>query len=155
MESTTMTESTMGSNMTGMMGMSPMGGMSMPSAMSNMMMIPRCTMKMEKCEGGMMVMCSSTDEMAVGMMQNLCNMMSGGMTSMCMMMNGMMVMNCCMTMGMCKMEMTSNGMTMTWTSGDATVCKMIQECCDCMMCMMEGGCTCCMCMNNMPVCCSN
>ena len=37
----------------------------------------------------MKIMCSTKDEMAAGMMQNLCTMMSGGMMSCCMMMNGM------------------------------------------------------------------
>ena len=138
----------------GMMNMPMMGGMGMQSGAMNMMMMPRCTMKMEKCEGGMRMMCMSSDEMAVAMMQNLCTMMMGGMTSCCMMMNGMMVMNCNMMMGMCKMEMTSDGMMMMWTSGDAEICTMIQACCDCMMSMMAAGCTCCMMMNNMPICCS-
>lgn len=138
---------------TKMMGMPMMGGMGMPSGMGSMMMVPRCTMTMEMCEGGMKVMCSTTDQMAMGMMQNLCMMMSGGMTTMCMMMNGMMVMNCNMTMGMCRFETTEDGMMMMCTSGDAMACRMIQSCCDCMMSMMQNGCTCYMCMNNMPVCC--
>jgi hypothetical protein len=49
--------------------------------------------------------------------------------------------------------MTKDGMCMTWTSGDAMCCDMIQACCDMMMKMMECGCTCCMCMNGTPVCC--
>ena len=46
--------------------MSPMSmpGMSAMPAM-NMMMIPRCMMKMEKCDGGMKMMCTSDDAMAV------------------------------------------------------------------------------------------
>jgi hypothetical protein len=137
----------MGSNMG--MGMN----MSMPAGQMNMMMIPRGTMKMEKCDGGMKVMCTTTDATACAMMQNLCTMLSGGMVSMCMMMNGMMMMNCNMMMGMCKCEMMQDGISMTCTSGDAMMCKMIQGCCDCMMCMMDCGCTTVMCMNNTPVCC--
>ncbi|BCM89791.1 hypothetical protein IAD21_01639 [Abditibacteriota bacterium] len=147
METTTMSGMGTSGMMTGMMP--NMGSMNM----SNMMMVPRCTMTMSKCDGGMMMTCTSTDQMAIGMMQNLCSMMSGGMTSMCMMMNGMMVMNCNMMMGMCKFEMTGEGMMMTCTSGDAMMCQMIQSCCDCMMTMMNCGCTCYLCMNNMPVCC--
>jgi len=139
----------METKMMGMSGMPAMGN----SGMGSMMMVPRCTMKMEKCEGGMTVMCTSMDPMSVSMMQNLCSMMAGGMTSMCMMMNGMMVMNCCMTMGTCRYEMMTDGMMMTCTSGDTMACKMIQACCDCMMTMMECGCACYMCMNNMPICC--
>ena len=140
-----------------MMGMPAMGatgmGMQMPAGGMNMMMIPRCTMKMEKCKGGMKMMCTASDETAGAMMQNLCTMLAGGMTSVNMMMNGMMMMNCNMMMGMCKCEMTTDGMNMTWMSGDAACCEMIQCCCDAMMKMMACGCTCCVSMNNTPVCC--
>ena len=142
-----------------MMGMSPAGagmGMNMPMAAGgmNMMMIPRCTMKMEKCKDGMKMMCMATDETAAAMMQNLCTMLAGGMMSMHMMMNGMMMMTCNMMMGMCKVDMTADGVCVTWSCGDAKTCKMIQECCQCMMTMMECGCTCCVCMNCTPMCCA-
>jgi hypothetical protein len=127
--------------------------MSMPMNQMNMMMIPRATMKMEKCENGMKMMCMTKDETAAAMMQNLCSMLNGGMTSVCMMMNGMKMMECNMMMGMCKCEMTMDGMMITWTSGDEMMCNMIQKCCDCMMKMMECGYTAVMCMNNTPVCC--
>lgn len=144
-----------------MMGMGmPMGGMGMGmgapmmnAPAMNMMMVPRCTMSMEKMDNGMKMMCMCPDATACAMMQNLCTMMSGGMMSCCMMMNGMCMMTCNMSMGMCKCEMTKDGMMMTWTSGDAMVCDMIKACCDAMMKMMECGCTCCMMMNNTPICC--
>lgn len=119
----------------------------------NMMMMPRCSMQMEKCKGGMMMTCTADSAMATGMMQNLCQMMNGSMVSCCMMMNGMMMMTCNLTMGMCKCEMTKTGMMITCTSGDKACCDMIQACCDAMMAMMKGGCTCCVCMNGTPVCC--
>ncbi|WP_010233638.1 hypothetical protein [Clostridium arbusti] len=148
----------MGSNMNKMMGKgmmmnNGMGMMDMPMTQMNMMMIPRMEMKMEKCENGMKMMCMSKDETAASMMQNLCSMLSGGMTSMCMMMNGMKMMECNMMMGMCKCEMATDGMCMTWTSGDEMMSSMIHRCCDCMMSMMECGCNAVMCMNNTPVCC--
>ena len=130
----------------------------MPANMSatqnmNMTMMPRCTIKMDKCEGGMKMMCICEDAMSTSMLQNLCKMMNGGMVSYCMMMNGMMMMTCNMTMGMCKCEMTKDGMMITCTSGDADCCKMIQACCDSMCAMMKAGCMCCVCMNGAPVCC--
>jgi hypothetical protein len=134
------------------MGSSPMGGTTAPM-MPNMLMVPRCTMKMEKCTGGMKIVCSCDDPMACSMMQNLCMMLQGGMCSLCCMMNGMMVCCCNLTMGMCKCEMTKDGCCLTCTSGDAECCKMIQACCDCMATMMACGCTCCCCMNNTPICC--
>lgn len=124
-----------------------------PGATMNMMMMPRCTIEMKKCEGGMMMMCTSEDAMAAGMLQNLCSMMSGSMMSCCMMMNGMMMSCFNMSMGKCKCEMMKNGICMTWTSGDMQCCEMIQECCTCMMSMMKCGCACCVCMNGTPVCC--
>ncbi|WP_238917827.1 hypothetical protein [Clostridium sp. YIM B02555] len=151
MDVTTMMDSKRGM----MMGNNTCMGMnmSMPTNQMNMMMIPRATMKMDKCEDGMKVMCMTTDTATCAMMQNLCTMLSGGMTSMCMMMNGMMIMNCNMLMGMCKSEMTEEGMCITWSSGDTMMCEMIHECCECMMSMMECGCNTIMCMNNTPVCC--
>ena len=136
--------------MPGMTMNQPMGG----TTGMNMMVIPRCTMKMEKCDGGMKMMCTCEDAMSASMLQNLCTMLSGSMVSCRMMMNGMMMMNCNMTMGMCRFDMTKDGMTMTCTSGDKECCKMIQACCDAMMTMMDAGCVCCLCMNNTPVCCS-
>ncbi len=142
-------------SMTGMgtAGMAaPMGATgAMPTA--NWMMVPRCTIKMEKCAGGMKMTCICDDPMACSMMQNLCTMMAGGMLSCCMMMNGMMVCCCNLTMGMCKCEMTDKGCTITCTSGDQKCCEMIQACCDCMGVMLKGGCTCCVMMNNNPICC--
>src|SRR5579883_1183608 len=115
------------------MGTTGMGmGMGMPGSMPagmNMMMVPRCTMKMEKCDGGMKIVCTSDDKMAAGMMQNLCTMLAGGMCSCCMMMNGMMVCCCNMMMGMCKCEMMDDGVCITCTSGDKDCCAMIQACC--------------------------
>src|SRR3954466_16194203 len=100
------------------MGSSGMGTMGMPATMPtgmNMMMVPRCTMKMEKCPGGMKITFTCDDAMAAGMLQNLCTMMAGGMCSCCMMMNGMMVCCCNLMMRMCKCEMTEGGCTITCT----------------------------------------
>jgi hypothetical protein len=163
---------TMGMSSTGMSSMMPMmnpmmmggsmpamSGMTMPSMMGSMgqmgMMMPRCTMKMEKTDDGMMCVCTCDDKTSAMMMQNLCNMMAGGMCSMCCMCNGMMMCCCNMTMGACTFEPMDMGMKMMCTSGDANCVKMIHACCDCMMtCMSMPGCCCMMMMNGMPVCCS-
>src|SRR6516225_8139936 len=94
-----------GMSLTGMgtpaMGMGPgmMGAAGTAPAGMNMMMAPRCTMKMEKCTGGMKMTCTCDDAMAAGMLQNLCMMMAGGLCSCCMMMNGMVVCACNLMMG--------------------------------------------------------
>jgi hypothetical protein len=140
--------------MTGMptQGMSAQGVAPL-TAPSNWMMVPRCTYKFEKCQGGMKVTCICDDQMARSMMQNLCTMLAGGMCSCCVMMNGVTVCCCNLTMGICKCEMTDKGICVTCTSGDQKCCEMIQSCCDCLSCMCKAGCTCCMLMNNTPVCC--
>ena len=115
------------------------------------LMVPRCTLKLEKCQGGLKLTCSCDDPMACSMMQNLCTMLAGGMCSCCVMLNGMTVCTYHFTMGMCKCEMTADGVSLTCTSGDSKCCEMIQACCDCMATMMKAGCTCCVLLNNTPV----
>src|SRR5271165_4814483 len=89
---------------TGMLG-SGLMGQTMPGMQSGMM-VPRCTVKMEKCQGGMKIACICDDPMACSMVQNLCTMLQGGMCSCCMTMNGMMVCCCNVMMGLCKCDMT-------------------------------------------------
>src|SRR4051794_16802260 len=103
MTNTMMVDGT-GMGMTGMdMGGLPPTTMGSHTAMpTTMLMVPRCTMMMEKMSGGMKITCKCDDATACGMMQNLCMMRQGGMCSCCCMMNGMMVCCCNMTMGMCK-----------------------------------------------------
>ncbi|MBV9850317.1 MAG: hypothetical protein JO250_11630 [Armatimonadetes bacterium] len=136
--------------MPGMMsGMGTMPGMGMP----NMMMMPRCTMSMEMCEGGMRMTCRCEDPMGAQMMQSLCQMMEGAACSCCCLMNGMCLCMCNMMMATCKCEMMDGGVMMTCTSGDMMMAKMIQACGECMMGMMDAGCLCCVMMGGMPVCC--
>lgn len=143
--------------MTGMMpGMPMMPGMmsgmsGMP--MGNMSMVVRCTMKMEKCAGGMKMTCICEDEVSAATLQNMCEMMAGGMCSCCCMMNGMTMCMCNMAMATCKCTKSKNGVTITCTSGDESMCEMIQACCDCMTMCLKDGCMCCVCMNGMPMCC--
>lgn len=129
-----------GAGMMGMPGMNPM-------------MVPQCTIKMERMDGGMCIACKCDDKMAADMMQSMAMMMPGAMCSCMMMMNGMPMMSCCMMMGATKCEMMDGGVKITCTSGDADCCKMIQACCDCMMAMMKAGCMCCVMMGGMPMCC--
>src|SRR3954464_9092539 len=100
----------------GMMGMGApamgprmMGGTGAMPTGPNMMMVPRCSMTMEKCPGGMKITCTCDDAMAAGMMQNLCTMLAGGMCSCCVMVNGMVACCCNLMMGMCKCDMTDKG----------------------------------------------
>lgn len=142
------------------MPMPSMTGHGMPTsspmqATPSYVMVPRCTFKMEKCNGGMKITCHCDDEQSCTMVQNLCASLMGGMVSCCMMMNGMVVCCCNLTMGMCKCETTKKGVCITYTSGDAKCCEMIQACCECMACMLKDGCMCCMMMSGTPVCCGS
>src|SRR5262249_29646475 len=136
-----MGNATMGPTMMGMPGMMA-GGMTMPmpgaQATVNPMMVPRCTIKMEKITGGMKMTCSCADKTAANMLQELCKSMAGCMCGCCCMMNGMMVCSCNLTMGFCKCEMTKDGVSITCTSGDKACCDMIQACCDCMTHLMQS-----------------
>jgi hypothetical protein len=156
MASTMMMERTgMGMPGMGVPGMSPagMGTAAGAPTSPNYVMVPRCTMKFEKCSGGMKITCTCDDTMACSMMQNLCTMLAGGMCSCCVMHNGMIVCTCNLTMGHCKCEMTDKGVCITCTSGDSKCGEMIQGCCDCLATMMNAGCTCCVLMGNTPVAC--
>jgi hypothetical protein len=146
------------------MGMPGMAGAGMgaptmgtPGTMApaNWLMVPRCTFKVERCDGGMKITCACDDQTACTMMQNLCAMLAGGLCSCCCMMNGMVIYTCNLSMGLCRCENTKNGVTVTCTSGDKKCAEMIQACCDCMNTMLKAGCTCCLFMNNMPVCCGS
>ena len=110
MTGTVMMERT-GMGMPGMgvpaMGAPTMGGPAAGTTSPNYVMVPRCTMKFEKCQGGMKVTCVCDDKMACSMMQNLCTMMQSGLVSCCMMMNGRMVCCCNLMMGLCRCETTA------------------------------------------------
>jgi hypothetical protein len=138
------------------MNVSSVPGVGTPAGVSpstNWLMVPRCTLKVEKCKDGMKITCSCDDKTSCSMVQNLCTMLAGGMCSCCCMMNGVTVFCCNLMMGMCKCEMTKDGVCLTCTSGDAKCCEMIQSCCDTLCCMMKSGCTCCVLVHNTPVCC--
>jgi hypothetical protein len=134
-------------------GTSPVTAPTGVSPTANWLMVPRCTFKFEKCQGGFRVQCVCDDKLAVSMVQNLCAMLQGGMYSCCVMYNGTTCCCCNFTMGMCRYESTDQGVTLTCTSGDQQCCEMLQASCDCLSCMTEAGCTCCFLINNTPVCC--
>ncbi|MCC6420939.1 MAG: hypothetical protein IT429_22110 [Gemmataceae bacterium] len=155
MSSATMTERT-----TGYAGVSTPGYTTSPyptptgtTAGTNWMMVPRCTFKVEKCQGGFKITCCCDDKVAASMVQHLCSMLAGGTPTCCVMLNGMTVCTISPTMGLCKYECVENGVCVTCTSGDAACGAMLQSCCDCLSCLTTSGCTCCFMINNTPVCC--
>jgi hypothetical protein len=134
-------------------GMPGLGAPTTVPPSTNWLMVPKCTFKVERCNGGMKITCSCDDKMACSMVQNLCTMLAGGMCTCCCMLNGMCVCTCNFTMGLCKCDNTKDGFCLTCTSGDAKCCEMIQACCDCLACCLKAGCTCCLMLNGTPVCC--
>jgi hypothetical protein len=117
------------------------------------LMVPRCTYRFEKCQGGFKLYCSCEDQTACGVVQNLCAALAGGLVSCCVQLNGLTVCACNFTMGLCRCETTADGICLSCTSGDPRCCEMIQACCDCLARLVECGCSCCLLMNNTPVCC--
>ncbi len=120
---------------------------------ANALLIPRCKMTFEKCEGGMKIHCVCDDEVACATLQNLCRMCCDGLCSCCCMLNGMCLCQCNLAMAICKCECTKDGVCVTCCSGDAACCEIIQACCDCLCGCTAAGCSCCLCFNNTPVCC--
>lgn len=135
----------------GMPGMAPAG--TMATAAPGFLMVPRCTFKFEKVQGGAKVTCVCDDPMARSMMQNLCQALTGGMCGWTCTFNGVAACSCSWVMGMTRCEATDTGCTVTCTSGDQKCCEMIQACCDCVAAMCAAGCVCCLTINGTPVCC--
>lgn len=151
-----MTTMMMDKGMVGIMGGAMPGATApsmMPGATAGMCMVTRCTIKVEKCTGGMKIHCKCDDEMSTAMLQSMCKMMAGGMCSCCCMMNGMVMCQCNLCMCKCECTNTKQGVCFSCTSGDKACCDMCQACCDCMEHCMQAGCMCCVCLNGMPVCC--
>jgi hypothetical protein len=119
----------------------------------NWLMVPRCSYRFEKCQGGFKLYCSCDDRTACGVVQNLCAALAGGLVSCCVQYNGLTVCTCNFFMGTCRCETTEDGVCITCTSGDAKCCEMLQAYCDCLRCCVDAGCTCCVMMSNTPVCC--
>jgi len=115
--------------------------------------VPRCTIKVEKCAGGMKIKCVCDDEVSCLTLQNLCKALCDGMCSCCCTMNGMTVCQCNLCCGICTCEPTKDGVCITCKSGDKACCDMIQACCDCMAKCLESGCCCYVSFQGTPVCC--
>ncbi len=122
-------------------------------ASGNWCMLPRCEIKVEKCKGGLKLVCCCEDDIACGALQNLCKMLAGGMCSCCCTWNGMTMCQCNFCCGNCTCEMTKDGVCITCTSGDEECCEMLQACCECLSTCLESGCCCYVCLGGTPVCC--
>ena len=125
----------------------------MPGAGPNWCAVPRCTMRAEKCKGGMKLYCSCEDEVACGALQNLCKMFAEGTCNFCCTFNGICVCQCNLVCGTCKWEATKDGCCFTCISGDKACCDMIQACCDCLSGCLEAGCCCTASLGGTPICC--
>ncbi len=132
-------------------GASPYG--TPASTTPNWLMVPRCTYRFEKCQGGFKLWCSCEDRTACGVVQNLCAALAGGLVSCYCQYNGLTVCVCHFVMGLCRCEMTEDGVCITCTSGDPKCCEMLQAYCECLSHLCEAGCTCCVSMSHTPVCC--
>ncbi len=121
--------------------------------MGAMMMLPRCTLKAEKCKNGMKLTCSCEDEVACGTLQNLCQSLCDGLCSCTCTLNGIVCCQVNLCCGQCKCECTKDGVSITCLSGDKACCDLIQACCDCLAQCLESGCCCYVSFAGTPVCC--
>ena len=121
---------------------------------ANWLMVPRCTFKVEKCQGGIKITCPlrRQDGRQHGA-EPLHRCWPAACAAAAAMLNGMTVCTCNLTMGLCKCEMTENGVCITCTSGDPKCCEMIQACCDCLACCLRSRLHLLLLINNTPVCC--
>jgi hypothetical protein len=120
--------------------------------MGNVMMLPRCTFKIEKCADGCRIVCSGDGRLATGVIQNLCTMLAGSTCTCSAMTHGQVTYTCNLTMGPCRCELTETGVCITCTSDDSNCVRIIQASTDCLRALLEIGCTCCLLLNNTPIC---
>ena len=116
--------------------------------------VPRCSIKFEKCEGGFKIHCRCDDDVACATLQSLCRSLAGGMCSCCCTLNGITVCQCNLTCGITRCEYTKDGCCITCLSGDDACCSMLQSCCDTLACCAKQGCCCYVCINGTPICCA-
>jgi len=122
-------------------------------AAGNWCVLPRCTVKAEKVQGGLKLWCKCDDEVAKGTVQNLCKMLADGLCSCVCTLNGISVCQFNFTCGICKCEYTKDGVCINCTSGDKHCADLLQACCDCISKCLDTGCCCYVSFNNNPVCC--
>jgi len=128
-------------------------GMRMPTSISSGDAVPTCTIKIEKCNGGMKITCVCEDELALVRMQDQCKALCQKLCTCCCTMNGLTIFQCNLAMCQCNCEETADGVCITCVCGDESCCDMIEACCDCLCCCMEAGCTCSICFDGTPCCC--
>lgn len=133
-------------------GYSPAPGITSTPA-GSFLMLPRCTLKVEKVKDGCKIICACDDQIACQMLQNLCRLLEGGVCGFSCLLNGQCICTCSLSCGHSICELTKDGCTITCTSGDQKCCEIIQKCCDCLKCCIDCGCTCCITLNNTPICC--
>lgn len=119
----------------------------------NSVLVPRCTIKVERCKDGAKLHCCCDDELACATLQNLCKSLCDGLCSVACTQNGICLCQCNFALCRCTCECTADGVCITCCSGDAKCCAQIQACCDCIAKCLEAGCNCCVCFSGTPVCC--
>jgi hypothetical protein len=117
--------------------------------------VPRCTIKAEKCAGGMKLKCVCDDDVSCATLQNLCKMLCDGLCSCCCTLNGIAICQCNLACGICSCEYTKDGVCITCKSGDKACCDIIQACCACIEQCLESGCHCQVSFHSTPVCCGS
>lgn len=120
---------------------------------NRMVMMPRCTMRFEKCDGGFKIHCCCEDQADCATLQELCNLSSDGLCSCCCTKNGIPCCQVFLCWGTVKCELTKDGCCITCTSGDKGCCDMLQACCDCLDRCLHQGCCCYVAFGGTTICC--
>lgn len=119
------------------------------------MNLPRCEMRLERCEGGCKIYCSCDDANDRRALQAVCEKLAGKMCCMTCSLNGEALCHCCLTCcdRTCECTRTADGVCIACTSNDGNCCDLIQAMCDCIRRCQECGCECTLCCDETPVCC--
>src|SRR5437868_10893040 len=87
--------------------------------------VPCCTMKVEKCNGGVKFICTCSNEQHAATLQESCKVLSGGKISFCCTSNGKVVCQCDLCMCECECTAVKNGVCFTCCSSDKNCCNLI------------------------------
>jgi hypothetical protein len=114
--------------------------------------LPCCTIRMEECRGGCKIYCTTDDEAACTMLQELCNTLEGSACCIRCMRDGEMCCECRFDCCDCTCQPLMNGVCLYCSTGDKAHMEMVQAMCKCLCCCCETGCECVVCLGTTSIC---
>ena len=121
---------------------------------ADMMNLPRCEMRVERCDGGCKIYCSCDDAEDRRALQAAGEKMAGKLCSVSCSLHGEPICHCTFNCCDCTCECTrtAEGMCLTCVSCDPACCEMVQAICDCIARCQECGCDCMLHCGETPIC---